>query len=267
MSTHPSRGDDVEARPTRVDAPVLLDAGGETHAPFDLPPEQAMALAQIAPDGIPDAQLAHRLGMTPAEAARVKGTLLRRRLVERTPPGRARATSRLVLTDRGQQGLRWLERLQTSLPPTLFDPAEPPPAGPFKVVDVLAEGDRPPAPESGFFARIRGRLAAGRRRESAADFGARPDEIFQWGFVNVALGTGFFGTAVLVGILQQSERAALTALGVGCLLAVFFFARAGSALFRHARAGAWLARRLRHLGASRSRNWPRPRPRSGRALD
>jgi len=267
MSAQPSRGDGVEGRPEGAATSILSGVGGGTPVPFDLPPEQAMALAQITAHGIPNAQLAHRLGMTPAEAARVRGTLIRRRLVQRTPPGRARATSRLVLTERGLQGLRWLEQLQTSLPPTLFDPAEPLPAGPFKLVDGVSPPDRPTVPLPGFWATVRRQLLASEKSEPARGFDPLGDEIFQRGLINVALGTGFFGTAVLVGILQQSERAALVALGVGCLLAVTFFLRAGAVLFRHARARAWLARRLRRLAADRRPSLPRRRPPTGSALE
>ncbi|MGA7173770.1 MAG: hypothetical protein WBZ07_07205 [Candidatus Dormiibacterota bacterium] len=267
MSTQPSRGDGVEGRPRGADTSILRGVGGDTAVPFDLPPEQAMALAQITAQGIPDAQLAHRLGMTPAEAARVRGTLLRRRLVQRTPPGRLRATSGLVLTDRGLHGLRWLEQLQNSLPPTLFDPGEPLPAGPFKLVDGVSPPEKPTVLPTGFWARVRRQLLAGERSGSTQSYDPARDETFQRGLTNVILGTGFFGTAVLVGVLQQSERAALAALGVGCLLAVFFFLRAGAVMFRRARARAWLARRLRRLAGDRRSSMPRRRPPRGRALE
>jgi len=267
MNAPPSRSDGMEARPVRVAAPVRSDRGGSTSAPFELPLEQAMALAQVPPDGVPESQLEHLLGMTSAEAARVREVLLRRKLVRRTPPGRVRVTSRLVLTDRGQQGVRWLEQLQSSLPPALFDPAELPPAGPLKLVDGVSRPELIANPSSGLFARMHGLWSASDQGDPAAELETAPEEVFGRGFLNVTLGTGFFGTAVVVGIMLQSERDALIALGVGCLLAVIFFLRAGAGLFRHARVRAWFARRLRRLGEDRSPEWPRRRPRSGRAAE
>ncbi|MGC2191171.1 MAG: hypothetical protein WA751_02435 [Candidatus Dormiibacterota bacterium] len=266
MSFQPTRDEGVETGPSQVAASVRLGPGGGTHAPFDLPPEQAMALAEISTDGILDTQFAHRLGMSSAEAARIKGTLMRRRLVHRTPPGRARTSSRLALTERGEQGLRWLEQLQTSLPTTLFDRVEPL-VGPFKLVDGVSPPEETAAAKTSFFARLHKLHSETRPREPSADFGTSPAEIFPRVFFNVTLGTGLFGTAVLVGILQQTERAALVALGVGCLLALIFFLRAGAVLFRHARARAWFARRLRRLRGEHRPTWPRHRPPSGRAVD
>jgi hypothetical protein len=225
-----------------------------------------MALAEISTEGILDAQFAHRLGMSSAEAARIKGTLMRRRLVHRTPPGRARTSSRLALTERGKDGLRWLEQLQTSLPTTLFDRVEPP-VGPFKLVDGVSQPDQASSPKSGLLASLHSLLSETSQPEPSTDIETEQAEIFPRVFLNVTLGTGFFGTAVLVGILQQTERAALVALGVGCLLAMIFFLRAGAVLFRHARARAWFARRLRRLGGDHRPAWPRQRPPSGRAVD
>jgi DNA-binding MarR family transcriptional regulator len=267
MIAQPSRSDGMEARSTRVVAPVLRVPRGGNHAPFELPLEQAMALAQIPPEGISESQMTHRLGMTAAEAARVRGSLLRRGLVQRTLPGRARAASRLVLTERGRQGIIWLDQLQSSLPSTLFDLAEPLPAGPLKLVDGLSHGDPSAGPPPRLLARMHRPRQATHKRETSGDSDKGPEQIFQRGFLNVTLGTGFFGTAVLVGIMMQTERAALVALGVGCFLAVVFFLRAGSGLFRHARVRAWFARRVRSLGSDRGSAWPRQRSRSGRALD
>src|ERR1019366_2561275 len=99
MIAHTSRTDGSVARPVGVVATVLRDSGGRSHAPVALPLDQAMALAQSPADGIPEAQLARRLGMTAAEAARMREILLRRRLVIRTPRGGGRAASRLGLTE------------------------------------------------------------------------------------------------------------------------------------------------------------------------
>ncbi|MGH7643920.1 MAG: hypothetical protein ACRENX_13095 [Candidatus Dormibacteria bacterium] len=265
MSSRPSLSDGEGARPEAVIAPTFSGSGDQFAAPFELPVEQAMVLASVPRQGIPESQLDHILGMTSADAARIKAVLLRRRLVRRTPAGKHRASSRLELTDRGEQGLRWLDQLQTSLPSDLFAPAEPLPPGPLRLVDGFSVEVRPTPAPRGLFARLHALWTD--QPEPAVTDAAAPEEVFGWGFINVALGTGCFGVAALVGILLQNERDALTALGVGCLLAAFFFIRAGAALFRHARVRSWLARRLRRIGEDRVPAWPRHRPRSRRAVE
>ncbi len=252
-----------------VVATVLRDSGGRSHAPVDLPLDQAMALAQFPADGIPEAQLARRLGMTAAEAARMREILLRRRLVIRTPRGRARAASRLGLTDRGHRASSWLDQLQISLSPTLFDTSEPPAAGQPESAAVTQELERPgDLPMTGFLAwRHRGRDEK-ERRTLAVGLGPVPEAgVFERGLLNIWLGTGFFAGAVVVGIILQSERSALVALGVGCFIALVFFVRAGVVLFRQARARARATRRSRAPArAHRRLAWRRHRPPSRGAL-
>jgi DNA-binding MarR family transcriptional regulator len=269
MIAHTSRTDGSVARPVGVVATVLRDSGGRSHAPVDLPLDQAMALAQFPADGIPEAQLARRLGMTAAEAARMREILLRRRLVIRTPRGRARAASRLGLTDRGHRASSWLDQLQISLSPTLFDTSEPPAAGQPESAAVTQELERPgDLPMTGFLAwRHRGRDEK-ERRTLAVGLGPVPEAgVFERGLLNIWLGTGFFAGAVVVGIILQSERSALVALGVGCFIALVFFVRAGVVLFRQARARARATRRSRAPArAHRRLAWRRHRPPSRGAL-
>jgi DNA-binding MarR family transcriptional regulator len=258
MTVHSRRAHGA-APPPPVGAPVLRSGGEGSHAPFDIPLEQAVALAQFPRHGILDMDLARRLGMTPAESAKLRGVLLRRKLVRRTPAGRARAGSRLLLTARGQQAGAWLEQLQTSLPANLFDGATPTLAPP-----PWATGSAPEAvgislrdSSGGPLGVVRRLWMRWRHREALDGLRERSEEgIFERGMLYVWLGTGSFAGAVLVGILLQTERAALVALGFGCLLAVIFFGRAGIVAFRNARARA--EHRPRHWG------WHRHHSRPGR---
>ena len=266
VSTESTRVKDREAQPGSGVATSRRARGGLARAPFELPPDQARALALISAAGIPDAQLATRLGMAIPAAARVRAALLRRRLVHLVPAGPAGADSRLVPTARGLLGLGWLEQLPTALPPTLFDPVGPLPDGPFRVVDAISRSARSAAARPGA-----GRGASRYRpphehREFTADFETDREEIFQRGLINVTLGTGLFGCAALIGILQQSERAVLVSLGVGGFLAVVFFLRASAVLFRPTRAQAGIMSRWRTLTAALRSTLRRPQPPSGRAL-
>ncbi len=264
MSSQPI-ADDTEQEPTERDSGrARRSSRRSTRAPFELPAEQAIALAQITSQGVREAELEYRLGTTSAEAARATEILLRRRLIRRTPPGRIRHDSRLVLTERGEQALGWLDHLQFSLPETLFEPPDPLPPGPLRITDGLVEPARRPERSSGLFAKLHHLWSPRATPDSDPSIDSSPDETYGRGLLNVGLGSGLFAASAVVGILQQSERATLTALGVGCLLAVFFFLRAAAVMLRHGRLRSWFARRLRRLGADRVPRWPRRRPGSRR---
>ncbi|HVB13360.1 MAG TPA: hypothetical protein VNH38_01200 [Candidatus Dormibacteraeota bacterium] len=221
-------------------------------------------MAQFPAEGIPEAQLARHLGMTLAEAARMREILLRRRLVRRTPPGRARAASRLTLTDRGHRGSVWLEQLQSSLPTALFEVVESAAtsAGDSDVLPL--PGERLAEGPSGPLAWLRHRLTSRKTRLRLIDLDAVPEEgTFERGLLNIWLGTGFFGGAVLVGIFQQTTRGALVALGLGCFMAIVFFARAGVILVRHARSRERRPRSRKTSTRVRHPVWRHHRPRSG----
>ncbi|HEY6538666.1 MAG TPA: hypothetical protein VI138_06465 [Candidatus Dormibacteraeota bacterium] len=198
-------------------------------APADLPLEQTMALAQFPAEGILEADLPRRLGMTPSEASHLRGALLRRRLIVRQPAGRPRAHSQLLLTERGRQAKHWLAQLQTTLSPTVFDPGTAllsPDATALETPLAIAASTKVSHRRWGW------------RRTAESQEAPRPrveEGIFEQGMLNVWLGTGFFAGAVLVGVLMQTERAALVALGLGCLLATIFFARAGVVALRRLR--------------------------------
>jgi len=240
----------------RLRAAARRSGGERKRAPVDIPLQQAVVLAQFPRGGVLDTDLARRLGMTDAEATKVTGILLRRKLLRRVPVGRPRANSRVLLTHRGQQASAWLEQLQTSLPANLFDgqtmtPSSAqlsPTADPAPL--ALAAVETSPGPFSAI-PRLRRRWRAVNASEGS---GERTEEgIFERGMLYVWLGTGSFGGAVLVGILLQTERAALVALGIGCLLAVIFFGRAGIIAFRNARARADHHPRRRRVQRNRSR--------------
>jgi len=264
--TESTRVKDRETPPGSGVATSRRARRGGAQAPFELPPEQAMALVLISAAGIPDAQLAARFGMAIPAAARVRAALLRRRLVHLVPAGPAGADSRLVPTARGLLGLRWLEQLSTALPPTLFDPVDPLPDGPFRVVDGISMPERSAANRPGVGRRVSRDRPPNQHREFTADFETDREEIFQRGLINVTLGTGLFGGAALIGILQQSERAVLVSLGVGGFLAVVFFLRASAVLFRPTRAQPWIMSSWRPLTAALRSTRRRPQPPSGRAL-
>jgi hypothetical protein len=229
--------------------------------------EQLMAMSQIPPEGIAEAQLAKRLGMPAPEAAGIKVTLLRRRLIRRDPPGRARVTSRLVLTERGRRANLWLEHLQLSMSPTLFGVAGPP-----AQEDTAEQRSSEPTDSIQAPSRGSGRsLLFWRARSEMADpFATQPgmdESTFERGLLNVWLGTGVFIVAAAVGITGQSAVHSLTALGIGTLVALVFLSRAAILLFRAHRSVARLRRSLRRLEpARRARRLHWPRNRSGRAV-
>ena len=251
-------------RTRRSSQPVPSAPRGRSGARFQLPLEQAAALAQFPEGGIADSELAWRLGMTSAEAAKMRETLLRRRLVQRTPPGRPLASSRLLLTGRGKAALLWLDELQASLPPTLFEVADPPlpgvgaPTAPAPVQRRVGVGPgrRIPWP---LRRASQGEIAVA----PAPAVGSARSSAFERGLLNVWLGTGLFAGAVLVGALMQTERAALVALGVGCCMAVVFLARAGVVLGGGGRELDRPGRNRRRHGRHRPGPRNRHRPRSG----
>ncbi len=226
-----------------------------------------MALAQFPREGIAEAQLERRLGMSAAEASRMRGTLLRRKLVRRSPAGRSRSGSRLLLTERGKRASRWLEELQTSLPTTLFEEAEPPSRELEEPLEAVS-----PHLESGREARRLGRLRPHRHRpEPMLEVAGEPDEghregTFERGLLNVWLGTCAFAGAVLIGVLYQTERAGLIALGAGLAVAIFFFVRAAVVMIRHARAERAKGRGWRPFGWLHHPGGTSHRPRSGGAV-
>lgn len=226
-----------------------------------------MALSQIPPEGIAEAQLAKRLGMPAPEAAGIKVTLLRRRLIGRDPPGRARVTSRLVLTERGRRANLWLEHLQLSMSPTLIEVAELPTeeGGADQLSPESTDTIQAPSRGSGrflLFWQARSKTADPLSAEPVAD-----ESTFERGLLNVWLGTGVFIVAVAVGISGQSEVPSLTALGIGTLIALVFLSRAAILPFRAHRAVARLRRSLRTLKpVRRARRLHWPRNRSGHAV-
>jgi hypothetical protein len=238
--------------------------GGRLSPPFELPLEQAIALAQFGAAGIPEAKLPQRLRTSAEEAARIKQTLLRRRLIQRDPPGRPRAASRLRLTERGKQASTWLDTLQASLPPAVFDASDLRRAGLNGSQEAAARG-----PEIASDARAQGPLARWRQwwggeQPAELPFGltepAPEPSVFERGLLSVWVGTALFLTAVVVGLLLQTERAGLAALGVGVLVALLFLSRAAFLLLRQARdrgrarRAAWAAeqaRLTRPVGGSR----------------
>lgn len=225
--------------PDQAVTAVAGRGGGRLSAPFELPLEQAIALAQFTAAGIPEGKLPQRLRTSAEEAARIKQTLLRRRLIRRDPPGRPRASTLLHLTARGKQASSWLDQLQASLPPAVFDASDLHPSGPDGALDEAERGlgsasdsraDRPLA-----------RLRTWWRGEEVAELPlglaepAPEPSVFERGLLNIWLGTALFLTAVVVGLLLHTERSGLAALGVGCFVALVFLSRAAIALIRQAR--------------------------------
>ncbi|MGC1183795.1 MAG: hypothetical protein WBA31_01410 [Candidatus Dormiibacterota bacterium] len=257
MSSKSSRTEEVAAQP-RTAVATRRNGGESKRALVDIPLEQAVVLAQFPRGGILDVDLARRLGMTETEATKVRGVLLRRKLLQRVPAGRPRASSRVLLTQRGQQASAWLQQLQTSLPADLFDGqgADLSLSGLSTTPNPSAVGLAALETSSGPLSAVRRLRGRWHRRDAWEDFGERTEEgIFERGIEYVWLGTCSFGGAVLVGILLQTERAALVALGFGCFLAMICFGRVGIIAFHNARARA--EHHPRRWGWHRSR--PRPR--------
>lgn len=228
-----------------------------------------MVLGHFAPHGIAEADLPHRLGTSPAEAAQTREILLRRRLVQRDPPGRYRVGARLVLTERGRRAISSLDQFLASLPASVFDPGELPTTG-ESGADQTVPGWEPPGPALTSPHLRPGLLWWGREEapERTAGFEPIPEEgIFERGLLNVWLATALFLAAVVVGVLHQSERAGLTALGVGCFIALVFLGRAAFVLVRQHRVRTAPARMAR-AAARRPRRLAlgRVRPHSGRSL-
>jgi hypothetical protein len=226
--------------------------------------ELAIALAQFSAAGIREVKLAQQLRTSAEEAARIKQTLLRRKLIRRDPPGRARAASRLYLTDRGKQASSWLDTLQASLPPAVFDASDLRRGGPEggdRGLEATSESpsDRP-------FARWRKWWHGEEMAELPLGLGepvAEPS-VFERGLLSVWLGTALFLTAVVVGLLLQTESSALLALGVGVFVALVFLSRAAFLLIRQARdrRRARRAARMAELAASaKPTRGSRPHPR------
>jgi hypothetical protein len=246
--------------------------GGRLSPPFELPLEQAIALAQFSGTGIPEAKLSQRLRTSTEEAARIKQTLLRRRLIRRDPPGRPRASSRLHLTERGQQASTWLDTLQASLPPAVFDASDLRRAG--------LNGSQPAAewgPDIASGAQARRPLARWRQWWRGQEPPELPlgltepapePSVFERGLLSLWLGTALFLTAVVVGLLLQTERAGLAALGVGVLVALVFLSRAAFLLLRQARDRRSARRAARTAERARSTGpVPGSRRHTGRALE
>jgi hypothetical protein len=248
MVSHSVRTNDESGRAAQVAGRRLPSRGAGSPAPLDLPLDQAMSLSQFPRTGILDVDLARRLGMSQAEASKMRGILLRRKLLRRTPEGRPRAGSRLLLTRRGMEANTWLEQLQSSLSPDLFESAGPELVSADQMSMAVSDGAGQGAVRRGPLAAMRRRWRSRRGREGIRE---RTEEgIFEQGMLYVWLGTASFGGAALVGVLLQTERGALVALGVGCLLAVIFFGRAGLIAFRN-----WRSRERR------PRHWALHRPR------
>lgn len=195
-----------------------------------------MILAQIPEEGLPERQLGHQLGISPEETSRVRGQLLRRKMIRRDPPGASRAGSRLFITERGRREVRWLDRLETSLPEKLFESARSDGGSDLQLATVQSTA----APEPGQPAwRVTLRRWLNRPEPLPLGSGAysQPeDESFEQGLVYVWIGTGLFVVAVLVGVLWGSEVAGLAALGVGVVAALLFLGLAAVSMIRGRRA-------------------------------
>jgi len=209
--------------------------GGRLAAPFELPLEQAIALAQFSAAGIREVKLGQRLRTSAEEATRIKQTLLRRKLIRRDPPGPARAASRLYLTDRGKQASSWLDTLQASLPPALFDASDLRRGGPEDTERGL-EGASESQPDRAF-ARWHKWWHGEEMSELPLGLAEPAPEpsVFERGLLSIWLGTALFLTAVVVGLLLQTESSALLALGVGIFVALVFLSREAFLLIRQAR--------------------------------
>jgi hypothetical protein len=239
MTAKPSPSDAAVSTRERAVTAVAGRRGGRLSPPFELPLEQAIVLAEFGAAGIPEAKLPQRLRTSAEEAARIKQTLLRRRLIQRDPPGRPRASSRLRLTERGKQASTWLDSLQASLPPAVFDASDLRRAGLNGSKGAAERGL-----EIAGDAQTQGPLARWRlwwRGQEPAELPigltepAPEPSVFERGLLSVWVGTALFLTAVVVGLLLQTERAGLAALGVGVFVALVFLSRAAFLLLRQAR--------------------------------
>jgi hypothetical protein len=213
--------------------------GGQLSPPFELPLEQAIALAQFGPAGIPEAKLPQRLRTSAEEAARIKQTLLRRRLIQRDPPGRPRAASRLRLTERGKRASTWLDTLQASLSPAVFDASDLRRAGLNSAQEAVEGGQEIVTDAQAQGPRARWRQWWRGEEPTELPLGltepAPEPSVFERGLLSVWVGTALFLTAVVVGLFLQTERAGLAALGVGVFVALVFLSRAAFLLLRQAR--------------------------------
>lgn len=271
LTSHSSPSDAAGSGSDRAVTAVAGRRGGRLAAPFELPLEQAIALAQFTAAGIPEGKLSQRLRTSAEEAARIKQTLLRRKLIRRDPPGRARASSRLHLTERGKQASLWLDTLQASLPLAVFDAADLRRGGPDGAPEAAerglqtANGSQPDRP-----------LARWRKwwhGEEMVELPLGPAEpapepsVFERGLLSIWVGTALFLTAVVVGLLLQTESSALLALGVGVFVALVFLTRAAFLLIRQARDRRRARRAARAAELARSAGPARSsRPHSRRAL-
>jgi hypothetical protein len=183
--------------------------GGRLSAPFELPLEQAIALAEFAAAGIPENKLPQRLRTSAEEATRIKQTLLRRRLIRRDPPGRARASSTLYLTERGKQASSWLDTLQASLPTAVFDASDLRRGGSDSALEGVARGlegageTHPDRPLARWLKWWHGEELAELPLGLAEP--APEPSVFERGLLSIWLGTALFLTAVVVGLLLQTE--------------------------------------------------------------
>jgi hypothetical protein len=271
LTSQSSPSDAAVSASNRAVTAVAGRRAGRLSAPFELPLEQAIVLAQFGPAGIPESKLPQRLRTSAEEATRIKQTLLRRRLIRRDPPGRARASSRLHLTERGKQASSWLDTLQASLPPAVFDASD------------LRRGNADGATLGGQRGSESGRefqfdrpLARWRKwwhGEEPAELPlglsepAPEPSVFERGLLSVWVGTALFLTAVVVGLLLQTESSGLLALGVGVFVALVFLTRAAFLLIRQARDRRRARREARAAEQARAtRLAGRSRPHSRRAF-
>ncbi len=223
--TGPRRGPDKAAPGSR--------SGSWPPAPVRVSLDQAVVLEQIPHAGILERRLASRLGMTASEAVRLRGELLRRRLLRREPAGPSRATSRLYLTERGREAVHWLEQLQSSLSPDLFESGE-------AALPELPAADSGLEVASSREAQLpvwQRWLKRWRRQPEPVQLTPTPsaapeNTTFERGLIYVWLGTGLFVVAAIVGLLRGSEISGLTALGLGCLAALIFLTLAAVQLLR-----------------------------------
>jgi hypothetical protein len=271
LTAKPSPSDVAVFNRDRAVTAVAGRRAGRLAPPFELPLEQAIALAQFGAAGIPEAKLPQRLRTSAEEAARIRQTLLRRRLIERDPPGRPRASSRLRLTDRGRLASTWLDTLQSSLPPAVFDASD------LRRAGLNGSGGGEPGSDISADAQVQGPLARWRlwwRGDQPTELPvgltepAPEPSVFERGLLSVWVGTALFLTAVVVGLLLQTERAGLAALGVGVFVALVFLSRAAFLLLRQARERGRARKAARAAEQARStRPTPGSRGHSRRAME
>lgn len=267
LTSQSSPSDAAASSSDRAVTAVAGRRGGRLAAPFELPLEQAIALAQFSAAGILEVKLAQRLRTSAEEATRIKQTLLRRKLIRRDPPGRARVASRLYLTDRGKQASSWLDMLQASLSPAVFDGADLRRGGPEGAERGL-DGSSESQPD-----RPLTRWRKWWHGEGIAELPLGPSEpapepsVFERGLLSIWVGTALFLTAVVVALLLQTESSALLALGVGVFVALVFLTRAAFLLIRQARDRRRARRAARAAELARSAAPARrSRPHSRRAV-